>query len=132
MSCPSGIYVVTTNQETLSANSVIPLNAIVRRYGNAVNAINSGVQIHRAGYYKVDANVTFSPTNAGNVTLTLYKDGVAVPGAVNTALAAANSPVPLNITAMVREGCCDNSSVLSLVVSGAGVLNNAGMVVVKL
>ena len=132
MSCPSGIYVVNTDPVVLTAGGTVPLNTIVRRYGSAVSSLNSGVQLRKAGYYKVDANVTFAPTALGPVSLILYKDGIPVPGAVVSDVSAAGNDAPLNLTAMIRQGCCDTPGVLTLEVSAAGTLDNAGLVVTKL
>ena len=89
--------------------------------GNAVN-------ITGAGYYDVDASVTVTPAAAGTVTITLYKDGVAVPGATASETAAANGTVDLSIPALVRQVCCAAGSALTLVLTGAAAtVNNVAL-----
>ena len=107
----------------VAVDGVIPLGSLIRRYGcdlsldgNAVN-ITGGNQ--SAGYYDVDASVTVAPAAVGTVTVTLFKDGVAVPGATASATAAANDALDLNITALVRQVCCAAGSALTLVLTGA-------------
>lgn len=86
------------------------------------------VNITGAGYYDVDASVTVAPTAAGTVTATLYKDGVAVPGATASAAGAAGAPVVLAFPALVRQVCCAAGSALTLVLTGAAAtVNNVAL-----
>lgn len=120
----SAIYTTNVSAPTVAVGGVIPLGSLIRRYGcdlslngNAVN-ITGGNQ--SAGYYDVDASLTVAPAAVGTVTVTLFKDGVAVPGATASATAAAaNDALDLNITALVRQVCCAAGSALTLVLTGA-------------
>lgn len=123
MSCKSVLYSAMQTPTAVAVDGVIPLGSLIRRYGcdlsldgNAVN-ITGGNQ--SAGYYDVDASVTVAPAAVGTVTVTLFKDGVAVPGATASATAAANDALDLNITALVRQVCCAAGSALTLVLTGA-------------
>ena len=141
MSCKSAIYAADPSGTVLTLSTatgtVIPLGTTVRRFGcNAVLSGN-GVLLNGQGYFNVDASVTFTPTAAGTYTVTLFKDGVAVPGATQTITAAAAGTVPVNIPAIVRNQCCDSTSTLTLVVTSATVpatvtIDNAAVVVTKL
>ena len=124
MSCKSALYAAMQTPSAVAVGGVIPLGSLIRRYGcdlslngNAVN-ITGGNQ--SAGYYDVDASLTVAPAAVGTVTVTLFKDGVAVPGATASATAAAaNDALDLNITALVRQVCCAAGSALTLVLTGA-------------
>ena len=141
MSCKSAIYAADPSGTVLTLSTatgtVIPLGTTVRRFGcNAVLSGN-GVLLNGQGYFNVDASVTFTPTAAGTYTVTLFKDGVAVPGATQTITAAAAGTVPVNIPAIVRNQCCDSTSTLTIVVTSATVpatvtIDNAAVVVTKL
>lgn len=87
----------------VAVDGVIPLGSLIRRYGCDVALNGNAVNITGAGYYDVDASVTVTPAAAGTVTITLYKDGVAVPGATASETAAANGTVDLSIPALVRQ-----------------------------
>lgn len=92
MSCKSAIYTADPSSTVLTlstaAGTAIPLGTTVRRFGcNAVLSGN-GILLKGQGYFDVDASVTFTPTAAGAYTVTLFKDGVAVPGATQTVTAA--------------------------------------------
>lgn len=141
MSCKSAIYAADPSGTVLTLSTatgtVIPLGTTVRRFGcNAVLSGN-GVLLNGQGYFNVDASVTFTPTAAGTYTVTLFKDGVAVPGATQTITAAAAGTVPVNIPAIVRNQCCDSTSTLTIVVTSATVpatvtIDNTAVVVTKL
>lgn len=97
MSCKSAIYTADPSSTVLTlstaAGTAIPLGMTVRRFGcNAVLSGN-GILLKGQGYFDVDASVTFTPTAAGTYTVTLFKDGVAVPGATQTITVAAAGTV---------------------------------------
>ena len=112
----------------VAVDGVIPLGSLIRRYGCDVALNGNAVNITGAGYYDVDASVTVSPAAAGTVTITLYKDGVAVPGATASETAAANGTVNLSIPPLVRQACCAAGSALTLVLTGAAAtVNNVAL-----
>lgn len=124
----SGIYTANTTSAALGANSLLPLGNIVRRFGCALNLNGNGINIAEQGYYDVKASVTYTPTDAGVLTVQLMADGVAVPGAVASVTAAAATTYNLSIVGMVRR-CCSSAGTLTLLVNLAGTLNNAALVV---
>ena len=128
MSCKSALYAAMQTPTAVAVDGVIPLGSLIRRYGYDVALNGNAVNITGAGYYDVDASVTVSPAAAGTVTITLYKDGVAVPGATASETAAANGTVDLSIPALVRQVCCAAGSALTLVLTGAAAtVNNVAL-----
>lgn len=128
MSCKSALYAAMQTPTAVAVDGVIPLGSLIRRYGCDVALNGNAVNITGAGYYDVDASVTVTPTAAGTVTVTLYKDGVAVPGATASETAAANGTVDLSIPALVRQVCCAEGSALTLVLTGAAAtVNNVAL-----
>lgn len=126
------IYTALETPTAVAAGGVVPLGNIVRRYGCNCNLNGSGITVNGQGYYKVDWSVQATPTAAGTVTVTLYKDGVPVPGSVASATtAAAGATVTLAAPAAVRLGRCDSGSVLTLVLSGAASTVNSAAVLVE-
>lgn len=122
MSCKSALYAAMQTPTAVAVGGVIPLGGLIRRYGCDIalngNAVNIYGGRENAGYYDVDASITATLTAAGTVTVTLYKDGVAVPGATATATGAASGTVNLDLTALVRQPCCADGAALTLVLSG--------------
>lgn len=128
MSCKSALYAAMKTPTAVAVDGVIPLGSLIRRYGCDVALNGNAVNITGAGYYDVDASVTVTPAAAGTVTITLYKDGVAVPGATASETAAANGTVDLSIPALVRQVCCAAGSALTLVLTGAAAtVNNVAL-----
>lgn len=128
MSCKSALYAAMQTPTAVAVDGVIPLGSLIRRYGCDVALNGNAVNITGAGYYDVDASVTVTPAAAGTVTVTLFKDGVAVPGATASETAAANGTVDLNIPALVRQVCCAAGSALTLVLTGAAAtVNNVAL-----
>ena len=81
MSCKSALYTAMQTPTAVAVDGVIPLGSLIRRYGCDITLNGNAVNIVGKGYYDVDTSITVAPTAAGTVTATLYKDGVAVPGA---------------------------------------------------
>lgn len=128
MSCKSALYAAMQTPTAVAVDGVIPLGSLIRRYGCDVALNGNAVNITGAGYYDVDASVTVTPAAAGTVTITLYKDGVAVPGATASETAAANGTVDLSIPALVRQVCCAAGSALTLVLTGvAATVDNVAL-----
>ena len=82
----------------------------------------------------VIVSATVAPTAAGAVSLTVQKDGVEIIGATATeTAAAANDALNLAITALIRNACGCESSILSLILSGTeAVVENLAVTVEKL
>ena len=138
MSCKSGIYVVNTQtgQSIGIGSTYVPLT-VIRRYGKYCQLGGNGVSIGNcaggAGYYDVDASVSVAASDAGNITVTLFKDGAPVQGATAIATAAAGQIVTLPISAIVRLNCdCDTAN-LTIVIGGQVVTaQNLAFVVEKI
>lgn len=143
MSCKSAIYTANTSPVTLNITAqqpevTLPMGTVIRRFGQNVQLSGNGILLDGEGYYDVDASVTLTPVAAGDYTVSLLRDGVAVPGARQTVTAAANAAIAFNIPALVRLQCCNSSAVLTLVLTTTATLpavvtaNNVGAVVEKI
>lgn len=76
------------------------------------------------GYYDFEATITIDPTAAGEITATLYNNGVPIPGAVSTATTAdAGSIITLPVIGAVRN-TCGASSVITCALSAAATVTN--------
>lgn len=132
MCTKSGIYAINPAiVYAVGVGQIIPLTQIVRRYGQSVDLENNAVVLRGKGYYEVDAIVNVAATASGPVTISLYQDGIEVPGAKATVTAAANADVVVPISALVRvSGCCSESA-LTLVSSSSVTTVNATMTALK-
>ena len=132
MSCKSLIYTAMTTPTEIIANGMIPLGAIVRRYGCALAVNANGVNVNEPGYYDIKASITVMPTAAGAITATVLADGVEIPGATATGTAAAaGDDVNLSIVGVLRKCGCDCPQTLTVQLDAAGTVENMALVVEK-
>lgn len=126
----------TTNQTTqaVAVNSIISLGSVQRRFGCNLRLSGNAIECEGQGYYTIGANISVAPTTAGNVTVALYKNGTAIPGAVAYGtVATAGDYVTLPIETTIRQGCCCDSadSLTVILVEGAGNVENVSVRVEK-
>ena len=99
MSCKSAIFTANTAAQTVPVGGTLALGSIIRRYGCDLNLNGNSITINGcndAGYYDVKASITAAPTAAGTVTASLFRNGVAIPGATaSAAVSTAGNPVTL-------------------------------------
>ena len=132
----SAIYTVNNSAQNVAVNGAIDLGSIIRRFGPNLTLSGNAIQVCGPGYYDIDASVTLAPTAIGNVTITVFKDNIAIPGATaTTSVSTANNPVNVNISALLREPCecCESINNLTFVLTGtAASVTNVAVVVEKI
>lgn len=132
----SAIYTVNSSAQNVAVNGIIDLGTVVRRFGNSFTLSGNGIRVCGGGYCDLDASFTLAPTAVGNVTITAFKDGVAIPGATATAsVSTANNPVNISLSSMFREPCqcCDGCSSITFQLTGtAASVTNTAVVMEKL
>jgi hypothetical protein len=126
----------TTNQsqQTVAVNSIISLGSVLRRYGCNLRLSGNGIEVTGEGYYKIDSNVSVSPTAAGPVTVALYNNGVQIPGAIAYgSVSTAGNPITLPLETTIRQACCCDSAdnITCVLLEGAGVVDNISVRVEK-
>ena len=128
------IQTANISSQNVAVGSVISLGSVLRRFGCNCRLNGNAIEIEGEGYYTIDVDVTATPTVAGNVTVSVLKDGVVIPSATATnSVSTVGNSTTLPINTTVRLGCkCDGASSLTVVlVAGAGVVSNISMRVVK-
>lgn len=80
-----------TTSQAVVTGGVVDLGSTYRRYykkndcGLTTFALNGdAISIQQAGVYKITVSATFTAPAAGDITLQLYENGVAIPGALAT------------------------------------------------
>lgn len=135
------------NKSSLSAYSVADQTVAAGDFIEFdINRVHTGCSIKHcpgstvitlagAGLYSGAFNANFTALASGATTFQLYRNGVAVPGAVAEHQATANVPIAVAfpILELVRPSCVaiDNTSVLQVQVSAAGVINTANIDIIK-
>lgn len=129
----SAIYTTNVSAPTVAAGGIVPFGTTTRRYGCALRQDGNALTLCGQGYYLVSVSATLAPTAAGTVSLTAQKDGVAILGATASQTVAASGTANLCLTAIVRNACGCESSLLSLLLGGVeSVVSNLAVTVEKL
>lgn len=120
------VYCANMNAQLVTANGTINPGTIVRRYGCAFCLNGDALTVEGEGYYSIDGTVTVAAAAADDVTVTLYKDGVAIPGATSTVtVQTIGDIVTIPIIAGIRKTCCDSGiSNITAVLSTEGTVEN--------
>jgi hypothetical protein len=115
------IQTASQSSLALEAGAVIPLGSVIRRYGCNCRLNGNSVEIEGEGYYEIDGTITLQPTEAGNVSVALYENGVVIPGTTVTGtVAAISDSITLPIVGTIRESCCANPAQLTIVLTENG------------
>ena len=128
------IQTANPSTQTVAINSIISLGSTQRRFGSNLRLSGNAIEVNGAGYYTIDCDVSVAPTAAGAVTVALYNNGVQIPGAIAYgSVSTANNPITLPISTTIRQGCCCDSAdnITCVLITGAGVVNNVSLRVVK-
>ena len=129
----SAIYTTNVSNPTVAVGGIVPFGTTTRRYGCNIRQDGNAITLCGQGYYLVNVSATLAPTAAGTVSLTAQKDGVAILGATASQTVAADGIANLSITAIVRNACGCESSILSLLLGGVeSVVNDLAVTVEKL
>ena len=105
MSCL--LYTNNTTGATLAANAQIPFGSTIHRRGRAATLDGNEIVV-RGGcncYAKVEGVANVAPTAEGEVTVTVFVDGVSAQTMTVTAGAAGDS-VAIPFTLAIKGGCC--------------------------
>ena len=132
--CSCVLYAGNSNTQTIPAASLTTINfgSPVRRYGQSVNLSGGNVNVTSVGYYSIETNFTLSAA-AGDVTVQIYADGVAVPNASATITAVADTIYSISIPCVIRNKCgCEQTITAAITSEGAASVTNAAIEVQKL
>lgn len=126
------IEVFSTNV-TVPAGGVFPLGVTKIVKGETATRSGDSIQLNRMGVYNVNVSASLEPSAAGDVVISLYRDGVAqesssttFTGAVDTIGAASFSDLiqcPQN-----NNPCCCASSPVTLTLVNAGDVDVTGSI----
>ena len=132
MSCKSALYAANTTPQALPINSVISFGSIVRRFGSNFNLSGGNLVAMGAGYFDLDAAFNVFGTATGNATITLYKDGVAIPGATQTVGVADGSRTNVTIPVIIRNNCCRDITITAVLTGAGATINTATIAAEKI
>lgn len=129
----SVLYSANTQPQAIADGGVINFGTVVRRYGKNLKLSGGNAIAEGCGYYSVDVNITCMGTQStvDNVTIAIYDNGVAVPGAEAEFSVAAANYNAVTIPCIIRETCCCESAITVRVSGAALTVLNAAIKVEK-
>lgn len=126
------IQTVNAGPQAVEEMGVIGLGTTTRRFGCNLRQSGDAIECAGCGYYTVTATVIAAPTAAGVVTVEMYQNGVAVPGAIASAtVATADSPVTLPLVGSIRLACEETATLTFVLTEGSGTVENIAVRVQK-
>lgn len=115
---------VFSNNVSVSTNETVPFNNVVIDKGNSVKFIGNTFQFNKAGIYFMDVTANVTPAEAGEVSLQLVQDGLALPYAVGQATGTVGNTVNIKFSTLVRcaqdNTCCCTSAPTRVVLNNIG------------
>lgn len=117
----SCVRATNASVQTVTA-ALTPLNILgtpVVDTGCSMDLSTSGITVNNSGLYHFAADVVFTPTADGTLTVQLYKDGVALPCAIAQDTAETGNTTTLHVeTDLCLGACCANKPVITVTTSG--------------
>lgn len=113
----NAIYMTNTNVTDILANNTVPFFVNKRAGGqSAFLFLNGGVIIKKPGYYEINGTVTVTAPEAGDVVLTVQKNGVDIPGITSTeTITTATTEVrTLALHGFVKVSCDEIGSIITI------------------
>ena len=111
----------TTTQTTAAAGTVINvLGSQLTDTGCSIDTTAAGFKIVASGLYRIRYTLTFTAGAAGDATVQLFRDGVALPCTLvqNTVAAGNVYTMVTEAPALVVGTCCNICPVITAVVGG--------------
>ena len=134
------LFAGNSTAQTLTGGGIVNLGTAIHGFGctccqKTIDLTGGGAVLREGGYYDVVISAVVTDSEPGNVTLTLYQDGVA--SAVITgseAIAAADDPASITISGVVLVPRCGSSTLTVVATASAGnpTVNSISTTVVKL
>lgn len=123
------LYAANTTPQDVSIGGTVNFGSPVRRYGQNITMSGGNIVTNGAGYYKADAHITFTGA-AGTTVITMYENGMPIPGAISTRTTAAATEYTVTIPFVTRNKCCIDKTI-SMVVTGAAITDAIASIVVE-
>lgn len=107
-------------QPFTAANTQLTINGTpVVNTGCSLTLNPANISVNKTGLYRFSADVTYTATDAGIVTIQFYQNGVALPCAISQETVAAGSTYTNHIeTDLGLRTCCVNNSAITLFIGG--------------
>ena len=131
-------FITNTTSQTLTSGATVNPGTAQHGFGSRgcgcgyiIRVNNTGINLQAPGYYKIDVGAAASGTDAANVTLSLYQDGILVAQGIET-IAAANDPANIAFPAGVKVSCDSTLTLVATATAGSPIIAGLYITVEKL
>lgn len=135
MNVQSALFAITPTTATVTAGGALPLTTVARRITPRISLGSDSANIVVPGYYEIDASVTFTADAAGDVTITAYQNGEAIPGitATETVTTADTEVTTIALHGIIRVRCGEPVSITLANASGVAITtSNISLSVIRI
>lgn len=103
----SALFAITPTTAIVPAGGALPLTTVARRITPRIQLGSDSANVCVPGYYEVTATVTFTAAEAGDVTISAFQNGEAIPGitATETITTPATEVRTVTLHGIVRVRC---------------------------
>ena len=100
--------------QTVAVGGTIDLGSVYRKYCRKVNGIKAfdfngtSIALQQSGIYHITATVIATSSAAGNVTIQMFENGIAIPGALGTDTFSTTTQLKtltIDVYVIVDNGC---------------------------
>lgn len=107
MNVQSALFVITPTVSDVAAGGALPLSTVARRITPRIALGSDSANVSVPGYYELNATITFTAAAAGDVTITAFQNGEAIPGitATETVTTATTEVRTIALHGIVRVRC---------------------------
>ena len=116
-----------TNTQLVDPGDVIALG-MATHYKNCDTRLNgNSIIVNGNGLYRITGYATCESVGAGTASVSIYRDGVLIPGAVSedTVAAGVDVTLPIHTVIKMKGCCCEDPAIITAVWSGtAGTVFN--------
>ena len=123
----------------VAENEPIPINSVTIEKGcTAVQTSPTTVDLNKCGVYMVSVNTSSTPSEAGLMSIQLYKNGVARPEATSATTGVVDSTDALSFVTLVQVTsnnsckCCDSPTRVQIMNTGVGATHDVNVVITKI
>ena len=126
-----------TNNITVATDATIPFANVSLQKGCTAKIESSGtIELNKSGIYMVSVDAAGTPTEDGDISIQLYKDGIPQPQAQSIATGTTTAASNLSFTTLVQVkenntcSCCTSPTLVRVVNTGVPIAYSIANIVV--
>lgn len=109
-----------TNTQVVATGDVLNLGLVQHYKGCDTKLNGNSIVISGNGVYRITGYITAETTAAGTAAVSIYRDGVLIPGAISedTVAAGVDVTLPIHTSTRMKGCCCEDPAIITAVWTG--------------